>query len=99
VCVCTAACCAPAAFHNKRAFAGGYISQPRPSQTTHKGWQNHPVSRSRWHFIVPCAAAAADVATLPGAVEAAARGEPVTGATIAEPGQVRRGLSSLCLLL
>ncbi|KIY92328.1 hypothetical protein MNEG_15635 [Monoraphidium neglectum] len=49
------------------------------------GWQHHPVSRSRWHFVVPCAATLSDATSLAGAVEAFDRGEAVTGAMVAEP--------------
>jgi hypothetical protein len=53
------------------------------------GWQHHPVSRSRWHFVVPCAATLSDATSLAGAVEAFDRGEAVTGAMVAEPDKVR----------
>jgi hypothetical protein len=47
------------------------------------------VCRSRWHFVVPSAATLADMTTLAGVVEAFDRGERVTGAAIAVPGEVR----------
>lgn len=67
-----------------------HLAHPAPRTPRPAGWQHHPVSRSRWHFVVPCAATLADNTTLAGVVEAYDRGEPVTGATIAEPEKVRK---------
>ncbi len=41
------------------------------------GWQHHPVSNRKYHFIIPCDEALADMAQVPGVVQARDEGQDV----------------------
>lgn len=51
------------------------LAKPPPlNLTKYAGWQHHPVSNRRYHFILPSPAVLADPDQLPAVVEAAAAG-------------------------